>query len=130
MSGDILQALPAAHHDTWQILSGQLRIVSAGIRVGELKGKDILPAHSLALSTALDKTAFTCIEISWEEAVKYLKKETLVLPPEIEKGYVLVCYKGVPLGFVKHLGNRANNLYPQEWRIRSSYLPEQVLLFP
>lgn len=130
VSGDILQALPAAHHDTWQILSGQLRIVSAGIRVGELKGKDILPAHSLALSTALDKTAFTCAEISWEEAVKYLKKEALVLPPEIEKGYVLVCYKGFPLGFVKHLGNRANNLYPQEWRIRSSYLPEQVLLFP
>jgi hypothetical protein len=29
---------------------------------------------------------------------------------------------------VKHLGNRANNLYPQEWRIRSGYLPEEIVL--
>jgi hypothetical protein len=26
------------------------------------------------------------------------------------------------------VGNRANNLYPQEWRIRSSYMPEDVKL--
>jgi NOL1/NOP2/fmu family ribosome biogenesis protein len=24
------------------------------------------------------------------------------------------------LGFVKNLGNRANNMYPREWRIRMS----------
>ena len=106
----------------------QLRIVSTGIRVGEIKGKDILPAHSLALSTALNKEAFTCAEVSWDDAIKYLKKEVLLLPAEIEKGYVLVCYQGFPVGFVKHLGNRANNLYPQEWRIRTGYIPEQVLL--
>jgi hypothetical protein len=27
---------------------------------------------------------------------------------------------------VKNIGNRANNLYPQEWRIRSGYLPEEI----
>ena len=52
------------------------------------------------------------------------------MPEETMKGYVLVCYNGFPLGFVKHLGNRANNLYPQEWRIRSGYLPEKVVLYP
>ena len=36
------------------------------------------------------------------------------------RGIVLVTYNGVPLGFVKNLGNRANNMYPQEWRIRIS----------
>ncbi|KAA6314905.1 hypothetical protein EZS27_034527, partial [termite gut metagenome] len=41
-------------------------------------------------------------------------------------GYVLVMYKGVPLGFVKNIGNRANNLYPHEWRIRSQHLPEEI----
>lgn len=125
---DTIQAVPSIHYDTWQLLSTQLRIVSAGIRVGEIKGKDILPAHSLALSTALNKEAFTCAEVSWDDAIKYLKKEVLLLPAEIEKGYVLVCYQGFPVGFVKHLGNRANNLYPQEWRIRTGYMPEQVLL--
>ena len=125
---DTIQAIPSIHYDTWQLLSTQLRIVSAGIRIGEIKGKDILPAHSLALSTALNKEAFTCAEVSWDDAIKYLKKEVLLLPAEIEKGYVLVCYQGFPLGFVKHLGNRANNLYPQEWRIRTGYMPEQIQL--
>ena len=60
---DTIQAIPSIHYDTWQLLSTQLRIVSAGIRIGEIKGKDILPAHSLALSTALNKEAFTCAEV-------------------------------------------------------------------
>lgn len=127
---DTIQAIPSSHYETWQLIAGQLRIVTAGIRIGEIKGKDILPAHSLALSTALNKEAFTSVEINWDDAVRYLKKEVLLLPEETKRGYVLVCYKGFPLGFVKHLGNRANNLYPQEWRIRSGYLPDKVILYP
>lgn len=127
---DTIQAIPSAHQEAWQLIAGQCRIVTAGIRIGEIKGKDILPAHSLAMSTSLNREAFTTVEINWEDAVKYLKKEVLLLPEETKKGYVLVCYNGFPLGFVKHLGNRANNLYPQEWRIRSGYLPEKVVLYP
>lgn len=127
---DTIQAIPSAHQEAWQLIAGQCRIVTAGIRVGEIKGKDILPAHSLAMSTSLNREAFTTVEINWEDAVKYLKKEVLLLPEETKKGYVLVCYNGFPLGFVKHLGNRANNLYPQEWRIRSGYLPDKVILYP
>ncbi len=127
---DTIQAIPSAHQEAWQLIAGQCRIVTAGIRIGEIKGKDILPTHSLAMSTSLNREAFTTIEINWEDAVKYLKKEVLLLPEETKKGYVLVCYNGFPLGFVKHLGNRANNLYPQEWRIRSGYLPDKVILYP
>lgn len=129
MREETVQAIPAAHYETYQLIASRLRIVTAGIRLGEMKGKDILPAHALAMSTALRKDAFTAVEIGWEEAVRYLKKEILLLPEETPKGYVLVCYEGFPLGFVKHLGNRANNLYPQEWRIRSGYLPEEVKLY-
>ncbi|WP_455637761.1 methyltransferase RsmF C-terminal domain-like protein [Parabacteroides sp.] len=128
--GDTIQAIPSPHYEAWQQIAGQLRVVTAGIRIGEIKGKDILPAHSLAVSTALNKEAFTRVEVGWEDAVKYLKKEALLLPEDTKKGYVLVCYNGFPLGFVKHLGNRANNLYPQEWRIRTGYLPEKLILFP
>ena len=39
------------------------------------------------------------------------------------RGYVRVAYEGRPLGFVNQLGARANNLYPAQWRIRSSYVP-------
>ena len=60
-----------------------------------------------------------------------MRKEAVVLDASAPRGYVLVKYAGVPLGFVKNIGNRANNLYPQEWRIRSGYLPDEVVaVFP
>ncbi|WP_289300360.1 methyltransferase RsmF C-terminal domain-like protein, partial [Xylanibacter muris] len=31
----------------------------------------------------------------------------------------LLTHAGHPLGFVKNLGSRANNLYPAPWRIRN-----------
>lgn len=40
----------------------------------------------------------------------------------------MLTYRGVPLGFGKNIGNRVNNLYPNEWRIRSGYLPEEIVL--
>ena len=129
-SDGTIRAVPAAHYDMLQTLSEHLRIVHAGIRLGEMKGKDIVPSHALAMSTALRREAFARVDVSREEAVRYLRKETITLPPETERGYVSVCYKGFPLGFAKHLGSRTNNLYPQEWRIRSTHLPEEAQDLP
>ena len=70
--------------------------------------------------------AFAVEDISYEQAIAYLRKEAIVLPAAVARGFVLLTYRGVPLGFVKNIGNRANNLYPQEWRIRSGYLPEEL----
>ncbi|WP_332911045.1 methyltransferase RsmF C-terminal domain-like protein [Algoriphagus boritolerans] len=33
-------------------------------------------------------------------------------------GWVLLTYQNLPLGWVKNLGNRVNNYFPKEWRIR------------
>ena len=33
-------------------------------------------------------------------------------------GDLTITYEGVPLGFVKNLGNRCNSLHPQSRRIR------------
>ncbi len=52
-----------------------------------------------------------------ERAIDYLKKEPILLSTE-KRGWVLVKYKGLDLGWVKNLGNRTNNYYPKEWRIR------------
>ena len=54
------------------------------------------------------------------QAIAYLRKEAIALPDAASRGIVLLTYRDVPLGFVKNVGNRANNLYPQEWRIRKS----------
>lgn len=107
-------------------LRSSLRIVQAGISVAELKGKDWLPAHALAMSSVLNQTAFVCEEIGYGQAISYLRKEAVMLPETAPRGIVLLTYKQIPLGFVKNIGNRANNFYPQEWRIRSGHAPEEV----
>ncbi|MDR1523805.1 MAG: rRNA cytosine-C5-methyltransferase [Tannerella sp.] len=113
-----IYALPGIHKNTCALLAGTLNIISAGIRLGELKGNDFTPSVSLALSTEINPEAFFSVELSYENALKYLQKEAIVLPGNTPKGYILVTYGKTPLGFVKNIGNRANNLYPPEWRIR------------
>ncbi|WP_280745356.1 MULTISPECIES: rRNA cytosine-C5-methyltransferase [unclassified Parabacteroides] len=130
LRNNTLEAFPVAYKQEHMLISNALRMVSFGIQLGEIKGKDVLPAHPLAMSTYLNRNVFPLHEVSYEEAIQYLRKEVLQLPPELPKGYVLLTYKGSPLGFVKQLGNRANNLYPQEWRIRSGYLPEKITCLP
>lgn len=105
------------------ILNSSLNIISEGICLGEFKGKDFIPAQSLALSNYLDTEAFEVFDLDWKTAISYLRKEALILE-NMPKGYILLTYKDMLLGFVKNIGNRANNLYPQEWRIRSANVPE------
>ena len=129
LNGNFVTMQPESVQEVFPLLQDKCHILSAGVCIGELKGKDLIPAHELALSTALNPEAFPSVELSWEDAIKYLRKEVLLLPEETKKGYVVMRYKGFPLGFVKNLGNRANNLYPQEWRIRTSHLPEKINLY-
>jgi 16S rRNA C967 or C1407 C5-methylase (RsmB/RsmF family)/NOL1/NOP2/fmu family ribosome biogenesis protein len=117
-NGGMVQAFPLCQIDSYTRIAKQLRLLSSGLQLGEVKGKDFLPAHSLAMSTALRREAFASIDLCREDAIRYLRKETLTLSGE--KGYLLVTYKGLPLGFAKQLDQRANNLYPPEWRIRSN----------
>ena len=120
-------AFPKAYQDEYALLQQTLKVIHAGITLGEIKGKDLIPHHSLAMSTALAEDVFPKAEVSYEQAIAYLRKEGLNLDADVPRGYVLLTYQSIPLGFVKNIGNRANNLYPQEWRIRSGYLPEEVV---
>ena len=120
-------AFPKAYENEYALLQQTLKVIHAGITLGEIKGKDLIPHHSLAMSTALASDAFPRAEVTYEQAIAYLRKEGLILDADVPRGYVLLTYQGIPLGFVKNIGNRANNLYPQEWRIRSGYLPEEVV---
>lgn len=96
----------------------KLRVMHAGIELGEPKGKDIIPSECLALSTAFNPEAFATAELNRDTAIAYLRREPIQLPPDTPRGFVAVGYQGLNLGFVKNLGNRTNNLFPQEWRIR------------
>lgn len=92
---------------------------SLAIPQGTQKGKDIIPAHAEALMTCLQKDKYPMVELSLDDALHYLRREAITLSADTPRGFVIVTYQGLPLGFVKNIGNRANNLYPQEWRIRN-----------
>ena len=65
------------------------------------------------------------VDLPYSEALKYLRGEAIVLPPNTPRGLVTVTYKGVALGPAKNIGNRANNLYPKPWRIKTTHLPSE-----
>ena len=112
------KAFPTAHYDFYQLAKNNLKVIHAGIELAFLKGKNLQPSQSLALSNNLNREAFPTAEVDEQQAIAYLRTEALQLPADTPKGYVLITYQGHPLGFVKNIGNRANNLYPAEWRIR------------
>ena len=105
--------------DDVQRVAACVRTLTAGVLMGETKGRKFVPAHALALSTVLADTAFPRAELDHDTALRYLRREAVVLPPEQPRGHVLLCFEGLPLGWVNNLGTRANNLYPAEWRIRN-----------
>ena len=71
------------------------------------------------------------VDLSYSDALKYLRGEALVLPVDAPRGIVTVTYRGIPLGPVKNIGSRANNLYPKPWRIKTTHLPsEPVEILP
>ena len=77
------------------------------------------------LQTDLPKGEFPRVDLPYSEALRYLRGEALVLPADTPRGIVTVTYKGFVLGPVKNIGNRANNLYPKPWRIKTTHLPTE-----
>jgi len=94
-----------------------LKCMHSGLLLGEIKGQDFIPSSSIAFSKKLNRESIEQVEVDYKSAIAFLKKEAITLPLST-RGYVLICFKGQALGWVKNLGNRTNNLYPQEWRIR------------
>ena len=77
------------------------------------------------LSTLQSPLSTPTVDLPYSEALKYLRGEAIVLPADAPRGIVTVTYKGFALGPVKNIGNRANNLYPKPWRIKTTHLPTE-----
>ncbi|MFM7851460.1 MAG: methyltransferase RsmF C-terminal domain-like protein, partial [Flammeovirgaceae bacterium] len=113
---DLIIALPASLLDTINFLAQKLNIVLRGTAIATEKHTKLVPEHALALSVLLNRQHFRQIELSADDALTYLRKDTLNIGSGI-KGFGLVTYVERPLGWVNLLGNRINNLYPSSWRI-------------
>lgn len=91
-----------------------LYLKKAGITLGEIKGKDLVPNHELALSNVLNNE--NSKELNLENALKFLKKEPFSSDVNLP-GFSRISYKNQGLGWVKILPNRINNYLPNELRI-------------
>ena len=99
-----------------QILAHFLYRLEVGTILGEWKGRNLVPSAEWALSLAI-APSLPAVEVDKETALEYLRKKT---PPmeALPKGWALVRYQGLNLGWLKGLGNRYNNYYPTHWRVR------------
>ncbi len=117
--GDEIFALPMRNASFLKSMIGTLDVLMPGVKAAKKKGKDFLPAHELSLSSIIEPTSFLTYELNIEEAIRYLRRDSLTFPQSIDKGIVLLKYNNLPLGFVKNIGSRANNLLPKSWSIKN-----------
>lgn len=114
---DVVYAIPGSIKKETEILLDHLKFVQAGTALATIKHDKLIPEHSAALAIHLNKANFQQFDVSEQDARRFLRKET-VETQGAPKGYTLITYKGMPLGWANVLDNRMNNLYPKEWRIR------------
>ncbi len=115
--GDSLSAVPSADANIYAWFAANFRTLKCGTEVCAYKGRDEIPAHALAVSKIIDADKTLSVEVDKPTALSYLRKEAIAINCDT-KGYILIKFNGIPMGWVKNLGNRANNLYPEYWRIR------------
>lgn len=115
-----LPGLPLAFGDTWFLASQELpslhglRVLRAGLELGELRRERFVPAHALALWLSASPQSVSYGANSPELAA-YLRGETL---PGTQKGWVLFCVDGFSLGWSRGADGILKNHYPKALRRR------------
>lgn len=119
MVGERAHAIPAQHGYAFNVLSQQLYLKNAGVFMGTFAKNELLPSHHLALSNVLSPLVQK-LEVTKEEAIRYLRKDQLELHSDM-RGWTVLTYENLPLGWVKLLPNRLNNYLPSHLRILKDY---------
>lgn len=101
----------------FEFLTQQLNIKYFGVELGKYNKDKFIPNHEWALST-LPKNGFASVELDLDQALAYLRKENMEIT-DLPEGWILVTFRQHPLGWIKNLGNRINNYYPKEWRVKN-----------
>ena len=107
--------------------SGHRRLKKKERRAATLSPRTTSSSLPVLPTNQLDTPNAPHVELSLDDAVRYLQREALILPPNTPRGIVQACFRGQRLGLMNNLGTRANNLYPKEWRIRSGHITPQTL---
>lgn len=110
-----INALPESLIAELPLLQSACYLKRAGVPMGKLSAKELIPGHDLAVSMLIG-SSIPVVALSREQALLYLRKEE-VHPEGAAPGWSLVAYEGLNLGWIKVLPRRSNNYYPKEWRI-------------
>ena len=109
-------AVPAEFTEEIIYLQNQMRVIKMGTELGEIAKKGLIPHEALVLNPKLLRKDLPRINLNLDEALAYLHGDTFSI--EGKHGFNVMQFENEPLGWIKHIGNRFNNLYPKEWRIR------------
>lgn len=102
--------------EAMKVLSDRLPVIYSGVEMGQIfKGK-LKPDAGLAFYVGLSLEAVPKVDVSLEEALKYLRRQEIEVAP-LSEGMNLLTFSGRALGFAKRIGRRVNNLYPDSLRI-------------
>ncbi len=96
-------------------LGEQLHKIQIGTPLGTLKHNKLIPHAAWALSLYRSRE-IPCVELNTEQALHFLKKASIE-GLDVAKGWHLMQYQGFGLGWVKGIGKRYNNYFPNHWRI-------------
>ena len=108
-------AIPLHLNDDLVLIRSSLYIKKAGVKMGKVIRGELIPDHELALSTIINSSVKR-IDVGAETAIQYLRREEIQVSSN-ERGWFLLTYLQMPLGWIKILPNRVNNYYPRDWRI-------------
>ena len=108
-------AIPLTMEDDLAFMRSALYIKKAGIKIGAIIREELVPAHELAVSTLIGPSVAR-FEVDKETALQYLRRDEIKIETEY-KGWALLTFRALPIGWVKVLANRINNYYPAAWRI-------------
>lgn len=114
--GENIHAYYAPQFQAVREISESLSVLCSGVLCGQLFGGKLRPEHSLALFHDVSRRQVPVVELSPDEAVAYLRKAD-ISPVRLQEGINLVTFDGLPLGWIKRIGARSNNMYPKELRI-------------
>ncbi len=126
LAGDLIKGYPKDLHPCIKYIEKSLRVILSGVAVANQKGKDLIPHPDFALWSGFLEMVkrgeelpmgVKIVAVEKDLALRFLARDAVAFDGA-DKGYLVLVYEGVPLGFVKNLGNRSNNLWAVARRIR------------
>ena len=115
-AGDMIYGYRESVFDDVRALSESLSVVYSGVAMGQIFKGVLRPDHALALYVGLDLDAVPWAEVGRDEALAYLRRADIAADGFCQGINAVVC-DGLPIGFVKRIGVRCNNMYPRDLRI-------------